>query len=152
MSSPRRKRHPETPGGRRVAEHFWRAGVEYYVSGRQAFEAGLVTIAGNVFHHAIEFMLKGQLAVNENYKNFFEDYGHDLGSAWKKVKQGFYSGFFSEYQVSDHIRICSVPVPAAFFHLDDGRWVDFIVPFPCAVAVLNTARTSAKHIVRILTP
>jgi hypothetical protein len=30
----------------------------------------------------------------------------------------------------DHYRIVGLPMPMVFFHLEDGQWVDFIVPFP----------------------
>lgn len=89
MASPPKKRRPALPGGRRTADHFWRAGCEYYVSGRQSFLARVGYTAGNIFHHAIEFMLKGQLAIKEDYRNFFQDYGHDLGRAWAAVKKEF---------------------------------------------------------------
>lgn len=33
-----------------------------------------------------------------------------------------------EYQVSPQMRYVSFPMPIAFFHLEDGNWVDFITP------------------------
>jgi hypothetical protein len=33
--------------------------------------------------------------------------------------------------------VFSFPVPATFFHRENGQWVDFITPAPLLVAVLN---------------
>ncbi|MCW5557866.1 MAG: hypothetical protein KIT22_08550 [Verrucomicrobiae bacterium] len=33
-----------------------------------------------------------------------------------------------EYQVSPQMRYVSFPMPLAFFHLEDGHWVDFVTP------------------------
>ena len=38
-----------------------------------------------------------------------------------------WGAFFVEYQVSPTLRIAGAPVPVAFFHLENGNWVDFIV-------------------------
>jgi heme A synthase len=41
---------------------------------------------------------------------------------------GAWFAFRFEYQVSPEMRYASFPVPLAFFHLEQGRWVDFITP------------------------
>jgi hypothetical protein len=33
-----------------------------------------------------------------------------------------------EYHVSPQMRCVSFPMPLAFFHLEDGHWVDFVTP------------------------
>jgi hypothetical protein len=33
-----------------------------------------------------------------------------------------------EYQVSPTMRFASFPIPLAFFHLENGEWIDFILP------------------------
>jgi hypothetical protein len=35
-----------------------------------------------------------------------------------------------ELLLSSHMRIIGLPLPMVFFHLEDGEWIDFIVPFP----------------------
>jgi hypothetical protein len=41
------------------------------------------------------------------------------------VALGIWCGFFFEYPVGTEFRIWSFPIPIGFFHLEDGRWVDF---------------------------
>ena len=41
---------------------------------------------------------------------------------------GVLFAFSFEYQVSADMRFASFPVPLAFFHLEEGSWVDFITP------------------------
>jgi hypothetical protein len=53
------------------------------------------------------------------------------------VAGGVWCGFCCEYQVSGHLRVFSFPVPAAFLHLEDGQWVDYITPAPLLVALFN---------------
>jgi hypothetical protein len=44
------------------------------------------------------------------------------------VAIGIWCGFFCEYKVGGSLRVISFPIPIGFFHLEDGQWVDFIVP------------------------
>jgi hypothetical protein len=44
------------------------------------------------------------------------------------LSAGTWISFNFEYQVSPRMRYASFPVPLAFFHLEDGIWVDFITP------------------------
>jgi len=44
------------------------------------------------------------------------------------ISAGTWFAFSFEYQVSHDMRYASFPVPLAFFHLEDGHWVDFITP------------------------
>jgi len=41
---------------------------------------------------------------------------------------GFWCAFHCEYPLGAHYRIGSFPLPVVFFHLEDGKWVDFPVP------------------------
>jgi hypothetical protein len=41
---------------------------------------------------------------------------------------GCWLAFGFEYHVSPRMRYVSFPMPLAFFHLEDGRWVDFVTP------------------------
>jgi hypothetical protein len=41
---------------------------------------------------------------------------------------GYWLAFFAEYQISPTMRFISFPMPLGFFHLEDGRWVDFPTP------------------------
>jgi hypothetical protein len=52
---------------------------------------------------------------------------------------GVWCGVCCEYQVSDRLRVFSFPVPAAFFHLEDGLWIDYVTDAPSVVACCNVA-------------
>jgi hypothetical protein len=41
---------------------------------------------------------------------------------------GAWFAFRFEYRVSPDMRFAGFPVPVALFHLEDGHWVDFIIP------------------------
>jgi hypothetical protein len=41
---------------------------------------------------------------------------------------GCWLTFSFEYQVSPRMRFASFPMPLAFFHLEDGQWIDFVTP------------------------
>jgi len=41
---------------------------------------------------------------------------------------GVWCAFHCEYPLGGRYRIGSFPLPVAFFHLEDGQWVDFPVP------------------------
>lgn len=41
---------------------------------------------------------------------------------------GSWAAFNMEYQVSPRMRFASFPIPLAFFHLEDGNWIDFVTP------------------------
>ena len=44
------------------------------------------------------------------------------------VAVGIWCAFYLEYPIGSRYRIASFPIPIVFFHLEDGRWVDFPVP------------------------
>jgi hypothetical protein len=41
---------------------------------------------------------------------------------------GCWFAFNFEYQVSPRMRFVSFPMPLAFFHLEEGEWIDFVTP------------------------
>jgi hypothetical protein len=43
-------------------ENFFKAALEYYVDGRASAFCGCFLTTGNLLHHAVEMMLKGQLS------------------------------------------------------------------------------------------
>src|SRR4051812_40753557 len=50
---------------------------------------------------------------------------------------GVWCGFYCEYHYSDSLRVFSFPVPAAFFRLENGDWVDYVSPAAHFIALLN---------------
>jgi hypothetical protein len=69
--------------------HFFRLGVEYYVVARFAALARMMPLAGNQYHHAIEMLLKGQLAKTLPIAVLKKKYSHNLKRTWKKFKKLF---------------------------------------------------------------
>jgi hypothetical protein len=57
---------------------------------------------------------------------------------------GVWCAFYFEYRAGGHDRIRSFPLPVVFFHLEDGRWVDFPVPqFQAWAAIFTNILTMA---------
>ena len=59
--------------------------MQYYVSGRYAVIAGLIPVAGNLLHHAVEMFLKGGLASSMELKEL-KNVRHHLPKIWKVFK------------------------------------------------------------------
>lgn len=65
--------------------HFWDRGCQYYIAGRFAVTGALNPIAGNLLHHAIEFLLKGALAKTRTLTQL-RQLGHKLPPTWEEFK------------------------------------------------------------------
>ena len=61
-------------------------GSEYYASARFAMEAQRLLICGNLFHHAVEMLLKGGLAKNGKSLAELERMRHSLRALWRAYK------------------------------------------------------------------
>jgi hypothetical protein len=61
-------------------------GTQYYVAARFAVSNRLTHVAGQLFHHAIEFYLKGVLSRTMPYDDR-KDLNHRLNEMWKLFKQ-----------------------------------------------------------------
>ena len=61
-------------------------GTQYYVAARFAVSNRLTHIAGQPFHHAIEFYLKGVLSRTMPYDDR-KDLNHRLNEMWRLFKQ-----------------------------------------------------------------
>ncbi len=65
--------------------YFFRTGLEYYIAGRFSFFVRGISICGNLFHHAVEMIIKGHLAktLSEPEVRSFQ---HRLVDLWEKFK------------------------------------------------------------------
>lgn len=72
----------------RIRASFLSSGMQYYVSGRFAIFAGLVPVAGNLLHHAVEMFLKGGLAGSMELGEL-KGLGHSLPKTWSAFKVRF---------------------------------------------------------------
>ena len=66
---------------------FVQLGFQYYVSGRFAARGGLMPVSGNLFHHAVEMLLKGHLATTLPLNELRSRFGHRLREMWNAFKQ-----------------------------------------------------------------
>jgi hypothetical protein len=70
-----------------VRIEYFRLGTSYYVSGRFAHYANEVPVAGNLFHHAVEMLLKGCLVRAKATEQERVDLGHALGRIWGEFRK-----------------------------------------------------------------
>jgi hypothetical protein len=74
-----------------VRVKFFDFAFQYYVAGRFAVSAGLVPVAGNLFHHGIEMFLKGALSKHWNEKQR-RGHSHGLAGLWAAFKHQLAAG------------------------------------------------------------
>jgi hypothetical protein len=73
-----------------VEEAFVGLGLQYYVAARSAAWAGLVPVCGNLYHHALELLLKAGLSQNHSLKELGKKpFSHDLSNLWNTFKAEF---------------------------------------------------------------
>lgn len=68
--------------------HFSNLAVQYYIAGRQAAMAALMPVAGNLYHHAIEMILKARLSKFKSLRDL-KNLGHKLEANWDEFKKLF---------------------------------------------------------------
>jgi len=66
--------------------HYFNLATQYYVTARWATFTVAGTVAGNLFHHAIELYLKGDLSRSVSQRDL-RKYGHNLKRLWKDYTQ-----------------------------------------------------------------
>src|SRR5262245_37812924 len=73
-----------------LRQYFFKIGLEYYVNGRAACLCGCLFTTGNLLHHAVEMMLKGELCLTiplSDLRN--RKFGHSLTKCWEALKSVF---------------------------------------------------------------
>lgn len=66
--------------------HMFRVGTEYYITARAAARGGLMAVAGNLFHHAIEMLLKGEFSKSVPLDRIKKQFSHFLIKIWNEFK------------------------------------------------------------------
>ncbi len=67
--------------------HFLRLGVQYYTAARSAVLAELSPVTGNLYHHAIEMLLKARLSQKRSLEELSRPpFGHKLLGLWSAFK------------------------------------------------------------------
>jgi hypothetical protein len=67
-------------------ESLMELGLKYYVAARSAARMHLLPITGNLFHLAVEMVLKSDLAQTATLKKIRKEYDHDLQKIWDAFK------------------------------------------------------------------
>src|ERR1700688_4928555 len=68
--------------------HMFQIGLEYYIAGRAAWDHGHYQVAGNLFHHGFEMMLKGVLGTKSAFTAAqLKGRRHDLPWFWAQAKK-----------------------------------------------------------------
>jgi hypothetical protein len=70
-----------------VNDQYLKIGIQYYVAGRSATFACFAPVAGNLFHHAIEMLLKCFLLQRYSAQQLKSRFGHDLEPLWTEFKR-----------------------------------------------------------------
>jgi hypothetical protein len=70
---------------------FYKTALEYYVNGRASALCGCFFTPGNLLHHAVEMMLKGELSRTVSLEDLkdYKKFGHGLPNCWKAFKKLF---------------------------------------------------------------
>ena len=74
--------------------HLSRTGMQYYIAGRAAMRAQLIPVAGNLLHHAVEMLLKGDLSRTRSLQEI-KQFQHNLVKTWDAFK--------SLHSVEEHV-------------------------------------------------
>jgi HEPN domain-containing protein len=69
------------------AHFFVRSGYEYYANARFAMHAQSSYVCGNLFHHAVEMLLKANLAKSGASLEELQRIGHNLKRLWRAYKR-----------------------------------------------------------------
>jgi hypothetical protein len=75
-----------SPNGSFYADSFAKSGCEYYTVARFAMHAGQPYVCGNLFHHAVEMLLKAGLAKDGTSLSELRDMRHNLRKLWRAYK------------------------------------------------------------------
>jgi hypothetical protein len=82
-------------------ERFFKAALEYYVNGRASAFCGCLSTTGNLLHHAVEMMLKGELSRTASLEDLKDNkkFGHWLPKCWDAFKALFPTEDLSEFDL-----------------------------------------------------
>jgi hypothetical protein len=135
-----------------VRFEYFRLGTSYYVSGRFAHYANEVPVVGNLFHHAVEMLLKGCLVKAGATEKERVDLGHALGRIWRVFRQHVPDPALDEFKDTitdlDKFEDLRYPEVAAREHAKSGKkgGVSMVVgPGPHAPAIRADGKKVALY-------
>jgi hypothetical protein len=108
-----RRRTSGTPEASALLDReFLRIALQYYVAGRSAAFALAMPVAGNLFHHAVEMLLKSYLLAQHSPDDLTKKYRHNLKRLWRDFKSRHGGGVVTRFD----------PVISALDRLEDLRY------------------------------
>jgi DNA-binding phage protein len=98
------------------SETFFKIGAQYLAAARYAISSGLMPLAGNLYHHGIELLLKGTLATSMSKSELRYTLGHNLDRAWREFKKRNNDPQFTRFDplISDLHRFEIIRYPEIF--------------------------------------
>ena len=81
-------------------DYFVKSGCEYYATARFAMHAQRSYVCGNLFHHAVEMLLKGELLQRGVSLDELKRTGHSLRRLWR-----MYKAYYPKADLERHNRI-----------------------------------------------
>jgi hypothetical protein len=72
--------------GQRISDAFFVLGSQYFAVARFSASTFLMPICGNLYHHAVEMLLKGYLANSISPGQLKSAFGHHLPKLWEEFK------------------------------------------------------------------
>jgi hypothetical protein len=78
---------------------YFERGIQYYISARYAAMASFLPVSGNLFHHALEMLLKGHLCKTLELKKLIT-LGHNLRKIWKRYKADISDSSLDEFDAT----------------------------------------------------
>jgi hypothetical protein len=78
-------------------EFFFNFALEYYVAGRAACASGCLFTTGNLLHHAVELLLKGELSRTVSLDDLKNKFKHSLARCWEGFKKLFPADDLAEF-------------------------------------------------------
>jgi hypothetical protein len=80
-------------------EFYFKTALQYYVNGRAACLSGCAFTTGNLLHHAVEMILKGELSRTIPLKDLKDrkKFGHSLPKCWNAFKGLFPADDLTEF-------------------------------------------------------
>jgi hypothetical protein len=81
-----------------IEDAYLLVGMEYYIAARSAALANLINVCGNLYHHALEMLLKAILSRRYSVDEL-KSFGHNLPKIWGTLKAEFPSIALDQFDV-----------------------------------------------------
>lgn len=83
----------------RISDAFFVLGSQYFALARYSAFAFLMPICGNLYHHAVEMLIKGYLANSISSSQLKSTFGHSLSKLWEEFKSAVNDSSLSSFDI-----------------------------------------------------